>query len=231
MSLRETILAAIAEEVFNYALDQNQGIVEDWKLKKLNLASKQLTYFNVLSEVYEKFEKQYPHWAADLIGVGFIKEKEVPMLAQFFIRDSYRDPSELATHWAELLDVAKSKHYAALNWELETAACDFLDSLVKALKTEQELSISSSSLVSQYVMQGMNETQIRDFLEHWCPIVETALRPDVTPQIRDAKAQQEVENIMKAVRLLGASLRIADWTSLRLIAQFHRCGEPLPHMG
>jgi hypothetical protein len=72
MPLVETVLTAIVQKAFNYALDQGQNKVVGWAQDKLGLEPKQQAFKRALSKAYKKFEKQYPQWAADLFDASFL---------------------------------------------------------------------------------------------------------------------------------------------------------------
>jgi energy-coupling factor transporter ATP-binding protein EcfA2 len=140
MPLTEIILTTITEKVFSYALEQGQSIAGDWVRKKLKLDPKQQAFKRALDKAYQKFEKKYPQWANDLFNTSFLENEGAPILAQFLIRDGNPDPSELATRWADSLNIRNPERRTTLVRELEPAASDFLDYLASELKKEPELS-------------------------------------------------------------------------------------------
>jgi len=220
MFLTETLLTRITELTFNYALHQGQSIVEDWIHEGLDLEAKQQTFKNALNKAYEIFEKQYPSWIVELLNTNFHENEGVRFLAPFLIWDGYPDPGELATRWAISIKVYQHQQSAMLTWRLEIAATDFLGHLVEALKAEPELNDLNNSIFPE-----MNRTAIRCFLEHWCPIVEAALRPDLSLEKREIRSQQEIESI------IGTVQNVPNVITLRLLAQLHRCGAVLPSKG
>ena len=129
MPLTEIILTKITEKVFSFALDQGQSIVEDWVRKKHNLDPKQQAFKRALKKANKKFEKKYPQWAADLFNASFLESEGALILAQFLIRDGNPNPSELATRWAESLNINNPERRTTLVRELEPAVSDFLDYL------------------------------------------------------------------------------------------------------
>ena len=140
MPLTEIVLTTVAERTFNYALDQGQSIIEDWVRKMLGLEPKQQAFKRALNKAYKRFEKQYPQWASDLFNASFLENEGAPILAQFLIRDGHPDPSELATCWADSLNIRNPERRTTLVRELEPAATDFLGDLAQELKKEPELS-------------------------------------------------------------------------------------------
>ena len=85
------------------------------------------------------------------------------------------------------------------------------------------------ALFTCYTVQEMDKTRIRRFLERWCKAVETAQTPDLSPETRDAKAQREIEGIMRAVSAsLGVHHLAANPLFLRTLALIHRTGAQLP---
>jgi hypothetical protein len=106
----------------------------------LPIDPKQQAFKRALNKAYQKFEKQYPQWAADLFNASFLENEGAPILAQFLIRDGNHDPSDLATRWATSLNISNPERHTTLVRELEPAASDFLDYLADDLKKEPELS-------------------------------------------------------------------------------------------
>jgi len=82
---------------------------------------------------------------------------------------------------------------------------------------------------AHYTVQEMDEAQIRRFLERWCPAVEAAQTPDLSPEARRATAQREIEGIMGAVEGSPGVRRLAaNPLMLRTLALIHRAGAQLP---
>src|SRR5258708_163085 len=130
--------------------------------------------------------QQYPRWIIELLNMNLHENEGAQILAPFLIRDGYPDPGELANRWVISIKVYLHQQSAMFRWQLEIAATDFLGHLTEALKEEPELCDLNNS-----VFPEMNRTAIRRFLEHWCPIVEAALRPDLSPGKRELRTQQE----------------------------------------
>lgn len=140
MPLVETVLTAIVQKAFNYALDQGQNKVVDWAQDKLGLEPRQQAFKRALGKAYKKFEKRYPQWAADLFDASFLEHEGAFVLAQFLLRDGYPNPSELALRWADSLNMRNRERRTTLVRELEPTANDFLQFMTSALKAEPELS-------------------------------------------------------------------------------------------
>jgi HEAT repeat protein/energy-coupling factor transporter ATP-binding protein EcfA2 len=80
-----------------------------------------------------------------------------------------------------------------------------------------------------YVVQDMDKTQIRRFLEKWCQAVEDAQTPEVSPQERERVARREIEGIMRAVKTSPGVRRLAtNPLLLWILALIHRTGARLP---
>lgn len=139
MAITETILATIVQKVFNQALDHGQSILEEWLRQKLSLEPKQQAFKRALNKAYKKFEKQYPQWSADLFNSNFLENEGAPVLVQFLLRDGHPDPGDLATRWADSLNIRNSERRTTLVRDLEPAATDLLDYFARALKAEPEL--------------------------------------------------------------------------------------------
>ena len=52
---------------------------------------------------------------------------------------------------------------------------------------------------AHYQVQEMDDTQIRHFLDMWCPAVEYAQTPDLSAEARMLTAKREIDGIMDAV--------------------------------
>jgi HEAT repeat protein len=86
-----------------------------------------------------------------------------------------------------------------------------------------------SAPFAHYTVQEMDEVQIRRFLERWCPAVEAAQTPDLSPEARQATAQREIDGIMRAVEGSAGVRRLAaNPLMLRTLALIHRTGAQLP---
>ncbi|GAC1384647.1 MAG: hypothetical protein NVSMB33_13200 [Ktedonobacteraceae bacterium] len=157
----------VTKKIFIFAQDHDQSIIKDWVAKDLKLGPKQQAFKQALNKAYEQFEKRYPQWAKDLFNSNFTGNAEVPILAQFLIRDGYPDPCELAPIWALLLDSHQFQRLSSFNWKVLSATSDFLDYIVNALRSEPELSDLNDSSKAPYFVQGMDEVQIRRFLQGW----------------------------------------------------------------
>ncbi|MEW5985856.1 MAG: HEAT repeat domain-containing protein [Chloroflexota bacterium] len=80
-----------------------------------------------------------------------------------------------------------------------------------------------------YVVEEMNDEQIQRFLERWCPAVEAAQTPELSPEARQATAQREIEAILKTVKSNPGVRRLAaNPLLLRVLALIHRTGAQLP---
>lgn len=142
----EYILQKIAEKVISYVLDQSQIRIEGWARTKLGLEPTQQAFKHALSTAFNKFEQSYPQWSASLFDADFLEKEGASILAQFLLRDGHPDASQLATLWADSLNIHKERRII-LTRELEPVAADFLDYLAQALRAEPELSEVNDSRV------------------------------------------------------------------------------------
>ena len=86
-----------------------------------------------------------------------------------------------------------------------------------------------SDTFAHYTLQELEETDIRRFLESWCPAVEIALSPGEAATIRETRANYEINDLMKAIQTVPGVHRLAATPLLlRILAQLHRAGVPLP---
>ncbi len=82
---------------------------------------------------------------------------------------------------------------------------------------------------AHYKVQDMDEEQIQHFLDMWCPAVEYAQTPDLSPELRKTKAQREIDGIMQAVQHTPGVKRLAaNPLLLCTLALIHRTGATLP---
>jgi HEAT repeat protein len=86
-----------------------------------------------------------------------------------------------------------------------------------------------SSNFAHYTLRELEETDIRRFLESWCPTVEIALSPGEETTTRETRATHEITNLMKAIQNVPGVRQLAsNPLLLRILAQLHRAGVPLP---
>jgi len=87
----------------------------------------------------------------------------------------------------------------------------------------------SSDTFAHYTLQELSETDIRCFLESWCPAVEMALSPEDVATTRETRAKYEMADLMNAIQTVPGVRRLAATPLLlRILAQLHRAGVPLP---
>lgn len=81
----------------------------------------------------------------------------------------------------------------------------------------------------QYIVQEMDEIQIRSFLERWCIASEIAHTPQLSRETHEQVARREIEGIMHAVQYSPGVRRLAaNPLLLRILALIHRTGSRLP---
>jgi len=79
------------------------------------------------------------------------------------------------------------------------------------------------------MIQEMNDAQIHRFLERWCPAVEAAQTPELSPEARQITAQREIDGILDAMaKAPGVRRLAANPLMLRILALIHRTGAQLP---
>lgn len=140
MPIEAWVLARVADKVFDYASEKGQNIIEKWVRDRLGLELRKQAYKRALEKAYKKFEKKYPEWAANLFNASFLENEGADVLAQFLVQDGHPNPSDLASLWADSLNLSKPERRTNLVRELEPAATDFLDYMASALKGEESLS-------------------------------------------------------------------------------------------
>src|SRR5258708_6831468 len=103
----EWVIPLIVGNVFGYLLDQS-GLGEAVRNKLRRDPVKQ-AFQDALASTLTQFEKQHPEWVSSLFDADFLKKEAVPILAQFLIREGEPDPSDLATRWADSLNLRPSE--------------------------------------------------------------------------------------------------------------------------
>ena len=80
-----------------------------------------------------------------------------------------------------------------------------------------------------YHLCEMNESQIQRFLDSWCLAIEAAQAPDLSGPLREAKAHQQVEGILRAIQTSPGVRRLAsNPLMLHIIALIYRATAQLP---
>src|SRR5579863_10018166 len=126
MSIEALFLSKIVEKIFSYSIDKGQSIIEKWILDKTGLEPRKRSFESALGKAFNRFEKKYPQWTADLFNSSFLEKEGAQVLAQFLVLDGNPDPTDLATRWAASLNINQIERHTTLVRELEPAATDFL---------------------------------------------------------------------------------------------------------
>ena len=80
-----------------------------------------------------------------------------------------------------------------------------------------------------FTVQDMDNNQIKRFLNNWCRAVEDAQTPELSPEIRAANAQREIDGILSALENSQGVRRLAtNPLLLTILALIHRTGARLP---
>lgn len=86
-----------------------------------------------------------------------------------------------------------------------------------------------SDIFAYYTLQELEEADIRRFLKSWCPAVEIALSSEEAATTREIRANNEINDLMKAIQTVPGIRRLAaNPLLLRILAQLHRVGVSLP---
>jgi len=81
---------------------------------------------------------------------------------------------------------------------------------------------------THYTVRDMDLPQIERFLHRWCQAVEAAQTPDLAAELRAAKAQAEIDGILKAMQLPGVRRLASNPLLLCVLALIHHTGAQLP---
>ncbi len=149
MPFAESMLSAITGAVFSYVLQQG-GLGEQIR-RAIGREPVRGAFQHALGTAVETFEQQHPEWIATLFDASFFEREGAPVLAQFLVRNGRPDPSELASRWADALNIRDTERRTTYTCELEPVAADFLDILSHTLKAEAHLSDLHDSQALEHI--------------------------------------------------------------------------------
>jgi hypothetical protein len=139
MPLEEVILAAIVDAVIGSVFEKGSNKLGEWARDQLRLDPIKKAFKEALSQAFERLEEQHPRWVADNFNASFFEHEGSSILAQFLTIDGHPDASELATRWADSLNLQQPERRAFYTRELEPVAADFLEDLIHELKSKTAL--------------------------------------------------------------------------------------------
>jgi hypothetical protein len=134
--LSEAVLAAIAEGVVRYALEQS-GLGEQIR-STLGRNPVKRAFAEALGEACRAIEGSDPTLAGKLFDKGFLRHEATPVLAQLLWRHGRPTGAQLAGAWADSLDLRGETRDKALS-EMTPAADDFFALLEDAAKKQPDL--------------------------------------------------------------------------------------------
>src|SRR6266705_5172458 len=123
--LAEWVIPLIVDNVFGYLLDQSD--LGEAVRNRLRTDPVKQAFQHALTSPLTQFAKQHSEWVASLFDADFLQKEAAPILAQFLIRDGEPAPGDLATRWADSLNLRQSEQRTVRIRELEPIAADFLD--------------------------------------------------------------------------------------------------------
>lgn len=134
--LTEALLAAVAETVFGYLL-QEAGLADRVRAV-LGVDPERKAFQTALARAYTAFARQYPDLTASLFDETFLTGPAAPVLAQLLARRGQPDPADLARLWAKQLG-----HHDPDPWprlaEATRSVADFLAWLEAGLAEQRAL--------------------------------------------------------------------------------------------
>ncbi len=181
MPISEPLLAAVAEAVFGYALEQS-GLAERVRAV-LKIDPKHKAFQVALALTYTAFARQYPDLVASLFDESFLKTKAAPLLAQLLTRRGRPDPAELARLWARHLGHDDPDTWPRLD-EATRAAADFLTWLDAELAEEPAIQALYDSRALERIAENTEALQqtLTQKLEK--ALAETSRYVQVTGDVR-----------------------------------------------
>lgn len=107
MPLTEIAAAAVTKAVFAYVLKE-AGVADQIK-RGLGQDPVQKAYSRALARAVREFEEKRPDASQILFDASFLSKEAQPILAQFLIRTGSPDPTDLASRWAESLNIQNNE--------------------------------------------------------------------------------------------------------------------------
>src|SRR5260221_2263689 len=139
MVIGEVILTAIVDAVIGYTLEKSADTFGERIREKLGQDPTKKALREALGQAFERLRQQHPQWVADNFDASFFEHEGAAILAQFLVMDGQPDASELASRWADSLNINNPERRAYYVSELEPIAVDFLEDLAHQLKGKEAL--------------------------------------------------------------------------------------------
>ena len=139
MVIGEVILTAIVDAVIGYTLEKSADTLGERIREKLGQDPTKKALREALGQAFERLRQQHPQWVAANFDASFFEHEGAAVLAQFLIMDGQPDASELASRWADSLNINNPERRAHYVSELEPIAVDFLEDLAHQLKGKEAL--------------------------------------------------------------------------------------------
>ena len=153
--LTEALLAAVAEAVFGYLLEQ-AGLAEKLRAA-LGRDPQRLAFRVALTRAYTAFARHYPQWAASLFDEHFLTHRAAPFLAGCLTRGAAPDPAELAGAWADQMSLPPGERQRRIA-ELAPACADFVGWLESELRARPEFRPFFDSRALDAIAEATAET-------------------------------------------------------------------------
>ena len=139
MVIGEVILTAIVDAVIGYTLEKSADTLGERIREKLGQDLTKKALREALGQAFERLRQQHPQWVAANFDASFFEHEGAAVLAQFLVMDGQPDASELASRWADSLNINNPERRAHYVIELEPIAVDFLEDLAHQLKGKEAL--------------------------------------------------------------------------------------------
>ena len=172
MPISETLLAAVAEAVFGYALEQS-GLADRVRAA-LKIDPKHKAFQAALARAYTAFARKYPDLVASLFDESFLKTEAAPLLAQLLTRRGRPNPAELTRLWARHLGHDDPDTWPRLD-QATRAAADFLTWL-------------EAELAKEPVLQALDDAQTLDRIAENTDAIRRALEERFAQALAEARS-------------------------------------------
>ncbi len=200
MPIGEALLAAVAEAVFGYALEQSG--VADRVRAVLKIDPKHKAFQVALARAYTAFARQYPDLVASLFDESFLKIEAAPLLAQLLTRRGRPDPAELAWLWARHLGHDDPDTWPRLA-EATRAAADFLTWL-------------EAELAKDPALQALYDSQALDRIAENTDAIRRALEERFAQALAEARSVHIGGSVSQSLIVTGSANTIIQYPNIQV---------------
>jgi hypothetical protein len=180
--LTEALLAAVAEAVFGYLLQESD--LASQTRAALGLDPQRRAFQAALARCYADFARRHPQWAAALFDQTFLAGPETaPLLAELLTRRGQPEPARLARLYAQHLG-----QVAPASWERWQEAVQVAGDLLRSLEAELAREPALHALYDSRALERLvaEAVAIRQALER---LLQGTHTPEDVPILRQSLSE------------------------------------------